>query len=416
MSEGLRWILVAVLLAVEGFYSGSEIALLSADKMALKKAGGQGILGAKRALELAKRPERILSITLLMVSGSVILLSSLIAERFPESEVTAVAIASALVVFFGELIPKTLFRRFATQLAPIVAYPLTFTYYGLYPLTRLLSLYTQRVSRVVGPMEALLTGTRRTTRDDLRTLIDFSKRDSDIKTAEKKMIKRILDFRYTEAQNALIPLVKVDALEDVSTVADALEEFQRHRHSRIPVFSERVDNIVGILEFFDLFSVKDLNQPVSKFMTRPLYVANTQNLPDVLDQLHENRKEMAVVVDEHGGAVGVVTYEDIFEEIGGDVEDEYDHDSTPYRALSETSWVVQARVEIPALNEALKIEIPEGDYETLGGFLLKQFGRIPQSRDELYFNTPTGFYRFTIRIATARHIDTVLIEQIESKS
>ena len=265
---------------------------------------------------------------------------------------------------------------------------------------------------MVGPIEELLTGKRRTTREDLESLLSYSRRESELKSTEKKMIKRILEFRESEARNALIPLVRVDAIEDNATIREALERFERHRHSRMPVFEERIDNIIGILETADLFMATDVDQPIRLYLTNAHYVPETQSLSNVMAEMHREDNEIAVVVDEHGGAVGIITFEDIVEEIVGEISDEYDSDYLPYKQLSDQSWVVQARMEILMINEQLRFELPQGEYETLSGFLLQQFGRIPEIRDELFFNTPAGQFKFTIRKATERHIETVLIEKI----
>jgi len=120
---------------------------------------------------------------------------------------------------------------------------------------------------------------------------------------------------------------------------------------------------------------------------------------------------MVVVVDEYGGAVGIVTFEDIVEEIVGEINDEYDADTLPYKPMGENKWLIQARMEIDEINERLKFELPQGEYETLSGFLLQQFGRIPEVRDELFFTTPAGTLKFVIQKATERHIEGVLVER-----
>jgi CBS domain containing-hemolysin-like protein len=411
--------LIPPLILIEGFFSGSEIALLSADKLVLRQLSNQGHAGAKLALETANHPERIFSTTLLMTSICVITTSALITlfclqKSIPHADAIAVLITSPLVVLLGELIPKTIYQRHATSLAPLVVYPLIWTYWLLFPITRILSSYTNRLSRIVGPIEELLAGKRKTSREEIRELLSYNKKETEIKSTEKKIIKRIFDFRYTEAKHALIPLVRVDAIENSATVQEALEKFEHHRHSRMPVYGERVDNIVGILEISDLLASNDLKETIQHYLSPAHYVAETQSLEDLMSEMRRENKEMVVVVDEHGGAVGILTFEDIIEEIVGEISDEYDFESLQYKILTERKWSVQARMEIEQLNEALKLDIPEGNYETLSGFLLQQFGRIPKIQDELFFNTTAGSFRFLIQKANERHIETVLIEKIDS--
>jgi CBS domain containing-hemolysin-like protein len=413
-------IFIPPLILIEGFFSGSEIALLSADRLSLKKQAKQGNKSAKFALSLMDRPEQIISTTLLMTSLCVITISSLLTLYFLDhapahGELFAVLLTSPLVVLFGELIPKTIYQRHSSQIAPWVARPVWLVFCLFFPLTRLLALYTSRLSRLVGPIEELLTGKRRTTRDELQSMLLYGKKESEIKTSEKRMIKRIFDFKDTEAKHALIPLVRVEAIEETSTCKMALQRYESHRHSRMPVYAGRVDNIIGVLEASDLLGAIDLNQPIRNYVSSAHYVAETQSLEELMLEMRRDDLEMVVVVDEYGGAVGVLTFEDIIEEIVGEINDEYDSSSALYKELSETGWLVQAKMEVVDLNEKLKLGLPEGDYETMSGFLLQQFGRIPQTKDELFFDTPTGTYKFTIRKASQRAIETVLVERLAER-
>ncbi len=413
----LFWILPP-LLALEALFSGAEIALLSADRLKLKDLSQKGNAGAALALRLIAHPEQVLSTTLLMTSLGIVGISTTLALFFmadsPEhGELYSILVASPLIVIFGELLPKTFFQRYAQNLAPYVAYPVAIGYYAMFPITRLLSAFTNRISRMIGPIEALLTGKRRTTREELRQLLSFGKRDSEIKTSEKRMIKRILDFKDSEAKHALIPLVKVDAIGEDETLREALERFQQHRHSRMPVYSERIDHIVGILEVSQLLRTTDLSTKVSTLTAPIRFVAETQSLEDVLQLMYQERIEMVAVVDEYGGAVGILTTEDIVEEVMGEIHDEFDPQQSQVRALTDTSWLVPARTEIVSINESLKIDIPEGHYETLSGFLLQQFGRIPSAQDELHFETPLHSLKFTIRSATPRQIELVVVETLD---
>ncbi len=418
LSLGTLAVLTPSLLLVEAIFSGSEIAILSADKLRLRSSAKAGSRKARHVLELANHPERVFATTLVMTATCVIALSTLIAtylnSRYEENaELLAVLFTSPLVVVFGELLPKSVFQRKADTIAPWLGYPITIAFWIFFPITKLVSLYTARLSRLLGPVNEWLGGKPRNRREELRSLLSYGKKESEIKASEKKMIKRIFEFKDAEAKHALIPLVKVEAIEDSARVLEALQRFENHRHSRMPVYAGRIDNIVGILEVSDLLGTSDLNRPIKDHLSPVHYVPETQSLEDLLQDMHRESAEMVVVVDEYGGAVGILTFEDIVEEIVGEIQDEYDVNTIPFKVLSNSSWLVQARTEIGLINEQLHLSLPEGDYETLSGFLLQQFGRIPLTGDELYLDTQAGSLKFTVKRATERRIDSVLIENLE---
>lgn len=414
--------LLPPLLLIEGFFSGSEIALLSADKIALKSKAARGSGRAKLALKLANHPERVLISTLVMTALCVILISALCSlwarDRFGESsEWVAVAIASPLVVILGELIPKTFYQKNADRFAPWVSYPVTLVYYLFYPITRALSFYTSGLSRALRPIEELLTGKTQSGRDELLTVLAYGKRESELGVNEKRMIRRIFEFKGTEAKHILIPLIKVEAIEEHATIKEGLERFKSHRHSRMPVYSGRIDNIIGVLEVSDLFHAPDPNQSVRNFVTSATYIAETHHLDDLLKIMRRDETEMVVIVDEYGGAIGILTFEDIVEEIVGEIEDEHDDQTADFKELGEGKYLFQAKMEVTAINEKLHLEIPEGDaYETVGGFLLQQFSKIPEPGDELYFDTPAGTLKFVIRKANERQIQSVLVELVQPRT
>jgi putative hemolysin len=412
---------VFLLVLIQGLFAGSEIALLSADRLQLQSRAKSGSRLAARALALVKEPERIFSTTLLLTSLCVVTSSVLIAlwvidTYGAQSDLLAIAITSPVIVLFGEVLPKTLFQLNANRAAPWVAPLVQGGFYVFFPITSVLGRYTSRLSRAIDPLEELIVGKKRSTREELRALVSSSRSDSEITTSEKRLIRRILDFKGTEAQHALIPLVKVDAIELEATVFDALESFQQHRHSRMPVYSERVDNIVGILDVGDLFSAADTDAPVKTYMRQPHYAPETQELEELIRDMRSKKVEMSVVVDEYGGAVGVLTVEDIVEEIVGEIRDEFDPEASSYREISEGRWWIPGKQEILPLNEALHLEIPEGPYETIGGFLLQQFGRIPEPEDEVHYSTPQGKFRFIVQRATPRAIQAVILERLSQPS
>jgi CBS domain containing-hemolysin-like protein len=409
---------VATILIIEALFAGSEIALLSADKLQLAHQAKKGSKNAKAALHWAEHPEKVLATTLLITSISMIAVSTLISiyvvQHLGEhSEWLAILIASPLIVILGELLPKALFQSRAHLAAPYFFRVIQYGFFILYPLTRLISLYTSRLSRLIAPLAEKLGGKPRNRREEIKHLLSYGKRESEMKASEKKMIKRIFDFKDTEAKHALIPLVKVEAIHDSALISEALDRFRIHRHSRMPVYSGRIDNIIGVLDIADLFSVTETARTIQEYVSNVPYVPETQTLHDLLQDMSREDSEMVVVVDEYGGAVGILTFEDIVEEIVGEIQDETDVNQLAYKVLTPQSWLILAKTEIALINEELKLYVPEGEYETLGGFLLQQFGRIPRTGDELYLNTQAGSLKFTIKRANERKIESVAVEILD---
>lgn len=417
MSLGVLILFEILALLAEGFFSGSEMALISADRLALRKAANGGNRGAKLALELLAHPEHVL-VTALVGTGLCVAFQATMVTMFvftqlgPEYDVYGILILSPLALVFGELIPKTIYQRFAENLAPIVARPILIARWVFAPATWVIGKYAIWLSRLLLPLQEAVGVHHRTThRDELSYLLHYGRRETALKRTERRMIRRIFDFSKAEAKRALIPLVHLDMIEDTLTQAEALEAFLKYGHSRLPVYHERVDNIVGVVHVFDVFSEQDPAKPVTKLMQSAFFAPVSQQLDDLLYTMKKRGIQMAIVVDEYGGAVGALTLEDILEEIVGEIKDEYDRDSTDYRQLDEGEYLIHARMEISSINELLKFDIPRGDYETLAGFLLQQFNRIPEEGDELYFKN----LKFVIRRATNKAIEQVYVAVTKPK-
>ena len=247
-------------------------------------------------------------------------------------------------------------------------------------------------------------------------MMNFKTDDLKIQENEKKMIQKIIDFRELRTHSALIPLIKVDALSEDSSIEEAIEKFKMNGHSRMPLYRERIDHIVGMLEVKDLFLAKDPHQKVSHYAKPVRYIAESQRLESILgDFTQEN--PMLIVVDEHGGSVGIVTFEDLIEEIVGEIDDEHDPQTQPIRFLSHHRWLISASSEIALINESLKLSLPEGEeYETLGGLLIELFGKIPKSGSEKRLDTTQGIYFFKVQSANERHVHSAIVEYRPSES
>lgn len=222
------------------------------------------------------------------------------------------------------------------------------------------------------------------------------------------MLRRIFGFSETTVEEIMIPLVNVDSLEEQTSVKDAIKLIRKTGHSRIPIYKERIDNITGILNSFYILGPDVIPQEnINKYSLSPYYVPESKLVNNLLDEMKVGRAGMAIVVDEYGGAVGIITLEDILEEVVGEIEDEYDKGKKLWRKTRNGEYLINPIVEISKINDDLGLGIPEGDeYETLSGFLLSRFGSIPKSGEVIKFRNKT----FTISKANNRAINEVKLK------
>ncbi len=246
-------------------------------------------------------------------------------------------------------------------------------------------------------------------REELESLRELDRFRRDETPDEEEMIGRIFDLKETEVSQIMVPIVDVVALEEDQTVAEAIQTVNRTRFSRLPVFRHRIYNIVGILNAFDLLAGGNGTRRVGELTQPPLYVPETMTAELLLDSLRERQIHVAVVVDEYGGATGIVTAEDVIEELVGEIADEHDVEQTPLlTALPGGGWRVEARLTLDELEEATGIELISHQYDTVAGYLLEQFHRIPAEGERLQLPE----LRITIRAADERQIRTVDVEPL----
>ena len=403
-------IVAIVCVLVEGFFSGSEIAIMAADTLGLKERAARGSRGAAMALRLREHPQALLGTTLLGTNLSVVTATAFvtvaIVQRLgTEWEWLTMLLLSPVVLVVGEIIPKSIFQEHALGMACRVAFPLQ-TLRGLFhPLIWGLETLSSTILRLLGVDPS---GHRvLVTREDLLVLLDGSADSgSDIKPEEEEMIERIFELPEMSLKEVMIPLVEVEALEESETVAEAAIAVREHGFSRYPIYRERIDELRGVLHVFDLLNEEHWDRPVGEIMREALIVPETVRVDRLLHRLRTAGQNMAVVVDEYGGVQGIVTLEDILEEIVGEIIDEHDKPDVFVRRIGVKACLVNARAEVDQLNEQLGLDLPEGDYETLGGFLLDRLHRFPEPGETLLYHQ----VRFTATRVTDRSIQEVLVE------
>ncbi|NPB09515.1 MAG: HlyC/CorC family transporter [Thermodesulfobacteria bacterium] len=391
-----------VLLFFEAFFAGAEIALVAADESRLKRLARKSF-GARLALKLLADPEWLLTTTLLglnlSVIGNSVLTTAFLLEVFPEfGGILAVCLLPPSMLLFGQMIPKSLAQQEATRLAPKVA-PFIYlfsrlAYPAIFVVARLISFFT-RTEDDGRRLPAV-------TREEIRLLVCS---EEVLDPSVRRLIARLMDFSKKTAAQVMIPLIWVKAVEEFATVEEALKLFVQSGFSRLLVYREERFHVVGILLAMDLLDVEDTSRPVKLFMREVSFVPEFKPAAELLAEMQKTGQTLSVVVNEYGQAVGIVTVEDLVEEVLGEFWDEFDQKLVPYVKLAENHFLVKAWLEIEKANEELGLGIPPGDYETIGGFILKLAGRIPKVGETFEY----GRVRFRIRRATKTGIDEIEI-------
>jgi putative hemolysin len=401
------WGIVAALL-VTALLSASEMAFIAANRVRIRHLAENGNQTAARYLEAFRRPERMLSAAMMGVTVAHITASSLATwTLLPVAGGWAAALATVILVplmlVFGEVIPKAVASEWAAALILRLYRVLEVAAIILSPVT-----WGARVL-VTGVLVALglrTSGVRQfVSREELKLLLQLEPEEADVTSSEAEMIDKIFDLGDTAVREVMVPLVDVAALPETAAPDEAVRLIQERGFSRIPVFSDRVINVVGVVTAMDLLR-RGADAPDLKSLMRPAtYVPETKRIDDLLREMQKARLQMAVVIDEYGGAVGIVTVEDIVEQVVGEIQDEHDRTAATVERLPDGSYRVVGRERVQDLNDALDWDLPTGDFETVAGLILATVHRIPLVGEEFQ----VGRYTFTVLEADQRRILTVRI-------
>jgi putative hemolysin len=378
----LTIIIVLLCLASEAFFSGSEIAIVSSDKIRLKNKSEEGLRSAKLVEKMLEKPEYLLATTLVgtnlsLVINTVVATSTMIYLFGAKGELYSLILMSLLVLNFGEILPKTIFQHYADKLSLRVIYPIRFMSYLFYPVIFILTRITNFI--ITFTHGEISSKNPFVTKEELEHIVRTGvKKGSDIKGEEKKMIKKIFSFSDTTVKETMVPLVDIVALRETSLVEDVVNIAEKFGYSRIPIYSEKIYNIIGIINVYDVLLLPKEEKKISNIIRPAYYVPESKRIDDLLKEFQREGLQLAVVVDEYGGTIGIVTLEDLLEEIVGEIHDEYDSEKILYERLADGSCLIDARMEIDAINERLGFNLPKGDYETLGGFVIDYLQRIPK--------------------------------------
>ena len=399
---------IGLAVLVTALLSAAEMAFIAANRVRIRHLAETGDATAARYLEAFRHPERMLSTAMMGVTIAHIAASSLatwalipVAGGWAAFLVTLGLVPIMLI--FGEVIPKTAAREWATALIRRLFPVLEMATVALAPVTWGARALVGGALQTVGLRSA--TTRQFVSREELKLLLQLEPTEADVTSSEAEMIDKIFELGDTAVREIMVPLVDVAALPEDATPDDAIRLIQERGFSRIPVYADRELNVVGVVTAMDLLR-RGAEAPDLKTLMRPAtYAPETKRIDELLTEMQKGRVQLAVVVDEYGGAVGIVTVEDIVEQIVGEIQDEHDRTPAMVERLPDGSYRVSGRERVEELNDALDWSLPTGDFETVAGLVLATVHRLPLVGEEFQVDRHT----FTVLEADPRRILTVRI-------
>ncbi len=377
-------VLFGVLLLFSAFFSGSETALFAVNRLRMRQMHEADDARAGVVLRLLEDPGRVLT-TLLMGNNIVNVAASVLATAFlvdqfgpQRGALYSIILMTALLLIIGEATPKTFAAKYADSVALWVARPIEWLTVVLYPLIRVLSAVSAVLVRPLGGR--INVRSPLVTEEEIRLLVKMGEEEGVIEETERQMIHSIFEFGDTVAREIMVPRIDIVCVEDTAPLDEILRVILAEGHSRIPVYHDSVDHIVGVVHVKDLLSHLKAGRhtvPAKEIMRSPFFVPEGKRLDALFRELRRKMIHMAIVVDEYGGTAGLVTIEDLLEEIVGPIHDEYDVEEKLVEIVNERVARVDGRMNIEEVNDLLGLALPPGEVDTLGGFVYTLLGHVP---------------------------------------
>lgn len=400
--------IVILVLAVLGvaFFSSSEAAIISVNKIRIRSLAEKGDPAAKAVQRLFAKHDRLFGTILMLENFLIIIASSIFTVlataffelNYPEHKEIAILAASlmmtVIIVLFSEITPKTFAAQNAERYSLWVARPMELIVALAWPVVWVFTSITNGVLALINTLfrRNLTLATPYVTEDEIRMLLDVSQEEGQLEEEETEMMRSIMDLDQTTAREIMVPRIDIVTLSEDATFDEAIMVALKEGHSRIPVYRESSDNIIGVLYVKDLLAFLQADerprQLPSAYIRKAYYVPESKRVDELLTEMRREKIHMAIVMDEYGGTAGLVTIEDILEEIVGEIQDEYDaEEALPVQHQSDGSVLIDGRLSIYEVNELLDVNLPTEEFDTIGGFVVGLMGRPPAMGEEVAFET-----------------------------
>jgi len=377
----LDLIVLAVLLILSGFFSSSEIAYVVANKLKIELRARKNRISAKYAQFFIQNPQTFFST--ILISNNLInisfasLITIFLADIYNFDEPMILLISTVLLLLFGELIPKYIAREFADVLILVASVPVRIISIVLAPIIKL----TDSISLLIIKKNSLSKEVSEIIhRDEIHSLIDEGSEAGNVDEEDSDIIKHIIDLRDQKVYEAMTPRTDIVGVSIDTQIQNVLNTFMKSGYSKLPVYEDNLDNIKGVIHIYDMFKNP---KNISEVLREVLFVPETKKSLDMLREFLDNRVSFTIIVDEFGGTAGILTVEDIIEEMFGEIRDEYDEDPDVCKKVDNNTYVLSGRIEIDFLNDEYELKIPDGDYETIAGYITTKIGRIPQKGEKI---------------------------------
>ena len=386
-SAAIQIIVLIILLMGSAFFSSAETSLTTINKIKMRSLAEEGNKKAKMVIKITDDPSKMLSAILIgnnIVNLSASALTTTIAYSLGGSAVAiATAIITILILIFGEITPKTVATVKSEKLALSYAYPIHFIMIILTPV----SIVVNALSRVilfilrVDPNTKLNTMTE----NELRTIVDVSHEDGVIEEEEKEMIYNVFDLGDAKAKDVMVPRVNVTFADVESSYSELLDIFREDKFTRLPVFEETTDNVIGTINMKDLLLYENTKEFHIRDILREAYFTHEhKSISELLVEMRQASLNIAIVLDEYGETAGLITLEDILEEIVGEIHDEYDENEEEFfKQINEFEFIVEGSMNLDDINDRVDLNLESEDYDSLGGYIIEQLDRLPDEKDEI---------------------------------
>ena len=407
-------LILVILILLNAFFAASEIAFISLNDAKIEKQAKEGNKKAKQIEKMLKSPSKFLATIQIGITLAGFLSSAFASDAFAEkiapmlyemlpfisisvwksiSIILITIVLSFFTLIFGELVPKRLAMKNYEKISFATIGIIRTISIITAPFVKLLTLVTNTVSKIFGVGE---TDEESVTEEEIKMMVDQGEEKGTIKEEEKELINNVFEFNDITVSEIMRHRTEIFAVDINISNEELLKELSKeeYRYSRIPVYDETIDEIKGILYVKDVLkNIKKSNFKVKNVVKDVYFVSQNRLINEVFKELQKSKKQMAIVLDEYGGTAGLVTMEDILEELVGDIYDEYDKEEKDYEKIDETTYMLSGNMPIYDVNKLINAEIPEGDYDILSGFLQEELGRIPDEKEKPIIETKNVTYK-----------------------